>query len=425
MFYSQVILARKGPLGKIWLAAHFDKKLTKTQIFSTDISSSVESVLNPSTPLALRVSGHLMLGIVRIYSRKVKYLMSDATEAMWKIKLAFRPGNVDIDPNLAAALNIDDARYFGNLSLDNLEFPGLENTAFPQMLLSGYHDKRSSLISNSIHDAGDQNMNDYYLTSESPLFVSNAKLSLNHSDPQISSSSRNSKASDIEIMREERVQSIKSGQQRTSLSSLHGGRPSGISMSMSFDDDIPAFDENHIYEDNYNSTIYAVQNPQEEVELLDLADHNLQHIDEYNINHGGMIEDVEQYPPAMEENKINYEEETEDEVITKIKPTRNKRNVKKRRVLMDDRVELPNKLIKQRMADTGPILRRKVSDSLPFQQQQQQYPHNDITNPLFQQGNNHLTNRFTQTIEQRMNLPSSIRGKYYLNNNLYLIYINI
>ena len=63
---------------------------------------------------------HLMLGIVRIYSRKVKYLMSDATEAMWKIKLAFRPGNVDIDPNLAAALNIDDARYFGNLSLDNL-----------------------------------------------------------------------------------------------------------------------------------------------------------------------------------------------------------------------------------------------------------------------------------------------------------------
>jgi cohesin complex subunit SCC1 len=81
MFYSQVILARKGPLGKIWLAAHFDKKLTKNQIFTTDISESV--VLNPAAPLALRVSGHLMLGIVRIYSRKVKYLMADCTEAMW------------------------------------------------------------------------------------------------------------------------------------------------------------------------------------------------------------------------------------------------------------------------------------------------------------------------------------------------------
>jgi cohesin complex subunit SCC1 len=32
MFYSQVILARKGPLGKIWLAAHFDKKLSKNQV---------------------------------------------------------------------------------------------------------------------------------------------------------------------------------------------------------------------------------------------------------------------------------------------------------------------------------------------------------------------------------------------------------
>lgn len=41
MFYSQVILARKGPLGKIWLAAHWDKKLTKQNIFSCDITESV------------------------------------------------------------------------------------------------------------------------------------------------------------------------------------------------------------------------------------------------------------------------------------------------------------------------------------------------------------------------------------------------
>ena len=41
MFYSQIILAKKGPLGKIWLAAHWDKKLTKSQIFQTDIETSV------------------------------------------------------------------------------------------------------------------------------------------------------------------------------------------------------------------------------------------------------------------------------------------------------------------------------------------------------------------------------------------------
>jgi len=93
MFYSQIILAKKGPLGKIWLAAHWgDKKLGRPQIFSTDIASSVESIVNPAAPLALRVSGHLLLGVVRIYSRKVKYLMQDCTEALVKIKMAFRPG---------------------------------------------------------------------------------------------------------------------------------------------------------------------------------------------------------------------------------------------------------------------------------------------------------------------------------------------
>ncbi|EED90107.1 hypothetical protein THAPSDRAFT_263720, partial [Thalassiosira pseudonana CCMP1335] len=92
MFYSQIILAKKGPLGKVWLAAHWgDKKITRPQIFSTDIATSVDSIVNPTVPLALRVSGHLLLGVVRIYSRKVRYLMHDCHEAMVKIKMAFRP----------------------------------------------------------------------------------------------------------------------------------------------------------------------------------------------------------------------------------------------------------------------------------------------------------------------------------------------
>lgn len=46
MFYSQLILAKKGPLGKIWLAAHWDKKLTKNQIYATDITESVGMFMN-------------------------------------------------------------------------------------------------------------------------------------------------------------------------------------------------------------------------------------------------------------------------------------------------------------------------------------------------------------------------------------------
>jgi cohesin complex subunit SCC1 len=90
MFYSQVILAKKGPLAKVWLAAHWgDKKLARPQIFATDISQSCTDIMNPAVPLALRLSGHLLLGVVRIYSRKVKYVLNDCTEAMLKLQMAF------------------------------------------------------------------------------------------------------------------------------------------------------------------------------------------------------------------------------------------------------------------------------------------------------------------------------------------------
>ena len=32
MFYSTQILARKGPLGIVWLAAHMDKGLKRSQV---------------------------------------------------------------------------------------------------------------------------------------------------------------------------------------------------------------------------------------------------------------------------------------------------------------------------------------------------------------------------------------------------------
>ena len=41
MFYSQFILARKGPLGTIWIAAHLERKLRKNQVADTDIGESV------------------------------------------------------------------------------------------------------------------------------------------------------------------------------------------------------------------------------------------------------------------------------------------------------------------------------------------------------------------------------------------------
>lgn len=46
--------------------------------------------------IGLRTSGHLLLGVVRIYSRKAKYLLADCSDALVKIKMAFRPGQTDL-----------------------------------------------------------------------------------------------------------------------------------------------------------------------------------------------------------------------------------------------------------------------------------------------------------------------------------------
>ena len=41
MFFSEVILSKRGPLAKIWLAAHWEKKLSKKEVAQTDIESSI------------------------------------------------------------------------------------------------------------------------------------------------------------------------------------------------------------------------------------------------------------------------------------------------------------------------------------------------------------------------------------------------
>ncbi|KAF4023497.1 hypothetical protein G4228_015347 [Cervus hanglu yarkandensis] len=96
MFYTHVLMSKRGPLAKIWLAAHWEKKLTKAHIFECNLEITIEKILSPKVKIALRTSGHLLLGVVRIYNRKAKYLLADCSEALLKMKMTFRPGLVDL-----------------------------------------------------------------------------------------------------------------------------------------------------------------------------------------------------------------------------------------------------------------------------------------------------------------------------------------
>lgn len=64
MFYADFVLSKKGPLARIWLAAHWDKKLTKAQIFETNIESSIERILRPKVSFPIHEQSELVFPVL-------------------------------------------------------------------------------------------------------------------------------------------------------------------------------------------------------------------------------------------------------------------------------------------------------------------------------------------------------------------------
>ena len=88
MFYSETLLSKTKPLARVWLSANLERKLSKTHILQSNIETSVDAIVGQDqAPMALRLSGQLLLGVVRIYSRKARYLLEDCNEALMKIKM--------------------------------------------------------------------------------------------------------------------------------------------------------------------------------------------------------------------------------------------------------------------------------------------------------------------------------------------------
>lgn len=85
---------KEGPLAPVWMAANYEKKLSKQQFLNTNIVTSSNLLNTPintsSENITLRLSGQLLLGIVRIYSRKTKYLLDDVNDILYKLKNSFK-----------------------------------------------------------------------------------------------------------------------------------------------------------------------------------------------------------------------------------------------------------------------------------------------------------------------------------------------
>ncbi|RFU31338.1 hypothetical protein B7463_g5017, partial [Scytalidium lignicola] len=165
MFYSETLLQKTGPLARVWLSANIERKLSKTHILQSNVKDSVEAIITPNqAPMALRLSGQLLLGVVRIYSRKARYLLDDCNEALMKIKMAFRlSGNNDIPAGLHMpsrdALMLPDVLTEG----DNLEMPPLPDASF---LLSQMDDDNSHLSRKKRAGSRDINLQDDFTGSQ-------------------------------------------------------------------------------------------------------------------------------------------------------------------------------------------------------------------------------------------------------------------
>ncbi|XP_050249298.1 sister chromatid cohesion 1 protein 1 [Quercus robur] len=179
MFYSHQLLARKAPLGKIWMAATMHAKINRRKLDKLNIIKICEEILNPSVPMALRLSGILMGGVVIVYERKVKLLYDDVTRLLveineaWKVKAApdptvlpkgkshakkeavTLPENKETDfgdveqslnfSNTTATMGFQQTTYFG-LRLDSVDEPYINDNAKEEDPNQNFHQANADNI---------------------------------------------------------------------------------------------------------------------------------------------------------------------------------------------------------------------------------------------------------------------------------------
>ncbi|XP_030932817.1 sister chromatid cohesion 1 protein 1 [Quercus lobata] len=179
MFYSHQLLARKAPLGQIWMAATMHAKINRRKLDKLNIIKICEEILNPSVPMALRLSGILMGGVVIVYERKVKLLYDDVTRLLveineaWKVKAApdptvlpkgkshakkeavTLPENKETDfgdieqslnfSNTTATMGFQQTTYFG-LRLDSVDEPYINDNAKEEDPNQNFHQANADNI---------------------------------------------------------------------------------------------------------------------------------------------------------------------------------------------------------------------------------------------------------------------------------------
>lgn len=47
VFFTQLFTTKHGSLARIWLAAHWEKKITKAHVFECNLEMTIEDIISP------------------------------------------------------------------------------------------------------------------------------------------------------------------------------------------------------------------------------------------------------------------------------------------------------------------------------------------------------------------------------------------
>ncbi|KAA6383768.1 MAG: hypothetical protein EZS28_020706 [Streblomastix strix] len=107
VFWSN-ILSKNGKLGKVWLAANYEKGLSKNVIARVNVFEDANYLMQGvivdeedgtlRLHLSVRISANLMLGLARILTRQIKYLSDEVEEFRNRINTTYLSASINLPP---------------------------------------------------------------------------------------------------------------------------------------------------------------------------------------------------------------------------------------------------------------------------------------------------------------------------------------
>nr|XP_019000016.1 uncharacterized protein I203_07550 [Kwoniella mangroviensis CBS 8507]OCF63477.1 hypothetical protein I203_07550 [Kwoniella mangroviensis CBS 8507] len=112
MFYPEELLLTKknGSFGIIWLAATLgpkNKKITRKQLTTVNLAKTCQIIAEPPEPMALRLSGALLVGVARVYNQNYDIFFTDVTNLNSNLRRSIATDFVTGGSGTGGTVNLD------------------------------------------------------------------------------------------------------------------------------------------------------------------------------------------------------------------------------------------------------------------------------------------------------------------------------